>query len=156
MYMWNAEAAKARPGSKIVLEAAPLKAAGGLAELLSNHADAIVDEAAPDRERRYAVERLFRALTDLSADGQAIRRPLAFRTLVAVTETGDDKLREIIDVLRRDGVSFLLPYSKEPIAEGTDNRHRSRKPHPAVEGAFNLGREGSACGAGVAVSRPRC
>ena len=127
MYMWNAEAAKARPGSKIVLEAAPLKAAGGLAELLSNHADAIVDEAAPDRERRYAVERLFRALTDLSADGQAIRRPLAFRTLVAVTETGDDKLREIIDVLRRDGVSFLLPYSKEPIAEGTtiDIAHES-------------------------------
>ena len=32
MYMWNAEAAKARPGSKIVLEAAPLKAAGGLGQ----------------------------------------------------------------------------------------------------------------------------
>ena len=44
-----------------------------------------------------------------------------------MTETGDDKLREIIDVLRRDGVSFLLPYSKEPIAEGTtiDIAHES-------------------------------
>jgi formylglycine-generating enzyme required for sulfatase activity len=119
MYIWNAAAAKAQPGNKIVLEAAPLEAAGGLASLLSGHADAVVDEAAPDPERRYAVERLFRALTDLNVEGQAIRRPQAFRDLVAVTEVGADKLREIIDALRRDGVSFLTPYSPQPIAEGT-------------------------------------
>ena len=55
MYMWNTAAAATPPGSKIVLDAGLLEAAGGLPRLLSGHADAIVDEAAPDPERRYAV-----------------------------------------------------------------------------------------------------
>ena len=127
MLMWNAEVAKAQPGSKIVLDAALIEAAGGLSELLSGHADAIVDEAAPDPKRRYAVERLFRALTDLNAEGQAVRRPQAFLNLVAVTEIGHQRLQEIVDILRRDGVSFLLPNWRAPIAESTtiDISHES-------------------------------
>ena len=119
MYMWNTAAAATPPGSKIILDADLLEAAGGLAHLLSGHADAIVDEAAPDPERRYAAERLFRALTELNAEGHAVRRPQVFRDLVAVTQIGDDKLRDIIDALRRDGVSFLTPYSQQPITDGT-------------------------------------
>ena len=71
------------------------------------------------RDSRYAVERLFRALTDLNAEGHAVRRPQVFRDLVALTEIGDDKLRDIIDALRREGVSFLTPYSRQPITEAT-------------------------------------
>ena len=119
MYMWNTAAAKAQPGGKIVLDPLPLEESGGLASLLSRHADAIVDEAAPDPERRYAVERLFRALTDLNAEGHAVRRPQLFRDLVALTEIGDEKLRGIIEALRGEGVSFLTPYSRQPITEGT-------------------------------------
>jgi hypothetical protein len=74
---------------------------------------------APDPERRYAVERLFRALTDVNVEGKAIRRPLAFRDLVAVTETDANTLRAIVDALRRDGVSFLTPYPPHPIVDGT-------------------------------------
>jgi formylglycine-generating enzyme required for sulfatase activity len=118
MYMWNVATAKAKPGEAIVLEPSPLDAAGGLALLLSQHADAIVDAAAPDPERRYAVERLFGALTDLNAEGHAVRRPQLFRDLGALTEIGEDRLREIIDALRCDGVSFLTPYSPRPI-DGT-------------------------------------
>jgi formylglycine-generating enzyme required for sulfatase activity len=119
MYMWNTAAVKTQPGSKIILEPLPLEEAGGLASLLSRHADAIVEEAAPDPERRYAVERLFCALTDLNAEGHAVRRPQVFRDLVALTEIGGEKLRDIIDALRREGVSFLTPYSQQPITEGT-------------------------------------
>ncbi len=119
MYMWNIAAAKTPFGGKLVLEPLLLEEAGGLASLLSRHADAIVDEAAPDPERRYAVERLFRALTDLNAEGHAVRRPQVFRDLVALTEIGEDKLRDIIDALRREGVSFLTPYSRQPITEAT-------------------------------------
>jgi formylglycine-generating enzyme required for sulfatase activity/energy-coupling factor transporter ATP-binding protein EcfA2 len=119
MYMWNTAAAATPAGKKIVLEPAPLEAAGGLASLLSHHADAIVEEAAPDPERRYAVERLFRALTDLNAEGHAIRRPQLFGDLVALTEIAADKLRDILDALRRDGVSFLTPYAGRPIVEAT-------------------------------------
>ncbi|MGD0148368.1 MAG: formylglycine-generating enzyme family protein [Xanthobacteraceae bacterium] len=118
MYMWNTAAA-APPGGKIILDTHLLEAAGGLSHLLSGHADAIVDEAAPDPERRYAVERLFRALTELNAEGHAVRRPQVFRDLVAVTQIGADKLRDIIDALRRDGVSFLTPYSRQPIVDNT-------------------------------------
>jgi formylglycine-generating enzyme required for sulfatase activity len=119
MYLWNNTAAKTPAGSKIVLEPGPLDDAGGLASLLSRHADAIVDEVALDPERRYAVERLFRALTDLNAEGHAIRRPQLFRDLVALTEIEADQLRDIIDALRREGVSFVTPYSRQPINDGT-------------------------------------
>jgi hypothetical protein len=102
-----------------VLDSAPLEAAGGLGCLLSKHADAVVDEAAPDPERRAAVERLFRALTDFNVEGKAIRRPQAFRELIAVTDAEPDKLRKIIDALRRDDVSFLTPYSQQPISDNT-------------------------------------
>ena len=119
MYLWTTAAANTPAGTKIVLDPSPLEAAGGLASLLSNHADAIVDQAAPDPEGRYAAERLFRALTDLNAEGHAIRRPQPFRDLVALTEIGADKLGAIIDALRRDGVSFLTPYERQPITDGT-------------------------------------
>ena len=70
MLMWHEAAANVQPAGKIVLNAAPLEAAGGLARMLSAHADAAVDAAAPDPERRYAVERLFRALTDVNVEGK--------------------------------------------------------------------------------------
>jgi formylglycine-generating enzyme required for sulfatase activity len=119
MYLWNRSAARTKANEKIVLDSAPLEAAGGLANLLSSHADAVVDEAAPDAERSDAVQRLFRALTDLNVEGRAIRRPQAFRELIAVTGAEPDKLRKIIDALRRDDVSFLTPYSQQPISDST-------------------------------------
>jgi formylglycine-generating enzyme required for sulfatase activity len=118
MLMWH-EAAKMQPCGSIVLGTAPLEAARGLEPMLSAHADRAVEAAAPDPERRYAVERLFRAITDVNIEGRAIRRPQAFRELVAVTGIDDDKLRGIIDALRRDGISFLTPYEPQPIADGT-------------------------------------
>jgi formylglycine-generating enzyme required for sulfatase activity len=119
MFIWNSAAAAKQPSDKIILDAAPLDAAAGLPNLLSGHADAIVDDAAPDAERRYAVERLFRALTELNAEGHAVRRPQAFRDLVAVTQIDSKKLRDIINALRREGVSFLTPYSQQEITDGT-------------------------------------
>jgi formylglycine-generating enzyme required for sulfatase activity len=119
MYIWNATGAVSQSGSKIVLEPSILEKTGNLANLLSHHADAIVDQAAPDPERRYAVERLFRALTDLNAEGHAVRRPQIFRDLVALTEIDEEKLQAIIDALRRDGVSFLTPYAQRSVTENT-------------------------------------
>jgi formylglycine-generating enzyme required for sulfatase activity len=119
MLMWHEAATKVQPNGKIAPDAAPLEAVGGLARMLSAHADAAVDAAAPDPERRYAIERLFSTLTDVNVEGKAIRRPQAFRDLVAVTEIGEDKLRAIVDALRSDGVSFLTPYSPLPIADAT-------------------------------------
>jgi formylglycine-generating enzyme required for sulfatase activity len=119
MLMWYEATAKIEPGGKIMLDVAPLEAAGGLAKLLSSHADAVVAAVAPNPERYYVVERLFRALTDVNVEGKGIRRPQAFRELAAVTEASSDELRVIIDSLRCDGVSFLTPYPPQPIEEAT-------------------------------------
>ncbi len=119
MYLWNAATAKVERGEQRVLDVGPLESAGGLVNLLSNHADSVVSRAAPDGERRRAVEDMFRALTDLNVEGRAIRRPQAFRDLVAVTATKQDTLLAIIDALRADGVSFLTPFGEEPIIETT-------------------------------------
>jgi hypothetical protein len=120
MYMWNAAAAQAVPGQRIVLDALPVEAAGSVAKLLSSHADAILAKVTLDSESRFAVERLFRALTDLNVEGKAIRRPQAFRQLLELTQVREEKkLRDIIDLLRGEGVSFLFPYASEPILEGT-------------------------------------
>jgi formylglycine-generating enzyme required for sulfatase activity len=119
MLMWHEAVAKVPPGGKTVLDAAPLEAAGGLSRMLSAHANAAVDAAAPDPQRRYAVERMFRALTDVNVEGNAVRRPQAFQDLVAVTDIDAASLHGIVDALRRDGVSFLTPYHPQPIGDTT-------------------------------------
>ena len=93
--------------------------AGGLAKLLSDHADEVLAQAAPDGERRKVVEHLFRALTDINAEGQAIRRPQTFAELVAVTGSNGPTLEAIIGHFRAEGVLFLTPYGDAPIKPGT-------------------------------------
>jgi len=126
LFMWNAARAQT-PSGKIVLDGAAFEDAGGLAQLLSRHADAVIEQAAPDPERRNAVERLFRAVADLSVEGKAIRRPRPFEELVKLTGIGEEKLRGIINVLRADAVSFLTPYAPQPIKPDTtiDISHES-------------------------------
>ena len=96
---------------------ADYRSEGGLAAMLSNHADAVMRQVAPadDERRQRCVEHLFRALTDINADGQAVRRPQSFAELLAVTGAEQGVLREIIDAFRAEGVSFLTPYGTSPI-----------------------------------------
>lgn len=92
----------------------------GLASLLSGHADTVL-AAAEQRclqpgDPGRIVEDMFRALTDINADGQAIRRPRTLAQLVAVTGADAAALRCVIDAFRADGVSFLKPYGSEALA----------------------------------------
>jgi hypothetical protein len=95
------------------------RGAGGLATLLSDHADAVLEQAAPDPSREKIVEHLFRALTDINAEGQAIRRPQTFAELVAVTGSDAPTLKAIIGHFRAKGVFFLTPFGDAPIKPGT-------------------------------------
>lgn len=92
----------------------------GLGGLLSAHADAVADAAErehlagrPGRER--VVEDLFRALTEINPDGQAVRRPRRLSELVRVTGASEAELHGVVDAFRADGVSFLTPYGSEPL-----------------------------------------
>ncbi len=92
-----------------------------LAQRLSEHADAVKQEV----ERALAgthprlVEDMMRALTQVNADGHAIRRPCTLRELVAVTGAGEGPVRMAVDRFRADGTSFLRPAPPAPLSPGT-------------------------------------
>ena len=119
MLMWEDAKRRAPPGGRATLDGRIVDEAGGLAELLSSHADAVMASAAPDERRERTVEAVFRALTDVNSEGSAIRRPLPFRKLCAVTGATPEELRPILDAFRAPGVSFLTPYAPEPIDDKT-------------------------------------
>jgi hypothetical protein len=126
MLFWH-ERTQTQPSKRVVLDSAMLDRASNLAQLLSNHADRVRDKAAADEPRRIAVERLFRSLTDINAERQAIRRPQPFRDLVALCGVSADALRGIIDEFRVQDVSFITPYAPVAIKEDTiiDISHES-------------------------------
>jgi energy-coupling factor transporter ATP-binding protein EcfA2 len=91
----------------------------GLSHALSEHADETLRAACAACDDPAAaeavVERLFRALTDINADGQATRRPQTLGELVAVTGASENALRTVVDVFRAPGASFLKPYAPAPL-----------------------------------------
>ena len=101
-----------RPGWRLDLDD---YRSGSLAVLLSAHADEVMAAAATDPRRRKIVEHLFRALTDINAEGNAVRRPQTLAELVAVTGSEEQPLKDTIDRFREEGVSFLTPYGTGPI-----------------------------------------
>ena len=104
------------------LDSADYQSSGGLAALLSGHADEVMAAAvrdprsgAADPGREKVVEHLFRALTDINPDRHAIRRPQTVARLRAVTGAEPATLGQIMREFRADGVSFLSPYGEVPL-----------------------------------------
>ena len=119
MLMWEDAERRARAGEQKRLDGAIVDEAGGLVELLSRHADRVMASVAPDEPGEALVEDVFRALTDVNAEGAAIRNPLAFCDLCAVTDATPAALHPILDAFRAPGVSFVTPYAPEPIDDKT-------------------------------------
>ena len=117
LHRHNATSADPASGAAWRLELASYKHSGGLARLLSDHADAVLTAAQaahPAGDPRVA-EDVFRALTDINADGQAVRRPCTLAALTAIAGGDETAVRNIVDAFRREGVSFLKPYGAEPL-----------------------------------------
>src|SRR5262249_14891903 len=95
---------------------------GGLKKQLSDHADAVMQDALqraglPPTLR--VVEDMFRALTDISADGRHTPRPGTSAQLARVPGADGQHLQTTIDVFRAEGASSLRPYGDEPITDTT-------------------------------------
>ncbi len=91
--------------------------ADGLAGMLSRHADAVAAEvAAALPEWPRLVEDLLRALTTVSAEGHALRRPQPLGRLAEVCGAPVEAVARAVDLLRADGVSFLTPRPGKPLA----------------------------------------
>ena len=95
---------------------------GGVAKLMSEHADdvfsGIVAHVGDKTTTAQILTRTFKALTDINADGQAIRRPQTLGELMAVTATSCDDLLRVLFPLCADGVSFLKIFGQEPYGVG--------------------------------------
>jgi hypothetical protein len=91
--------------------------ADGLPALLSQHADAVAANAASETADRL-VEDVFRALTAITADGHAVRRPLSLAGLIEATGAPREAVVHAVDVFRADGVSFLVAHTgPRPLAD---------------------------------------
>jgi hypothetical protein len=118
MLLWTTARA-AKPDEPISLGIEQFEHAGGLTKLLSDHADRVMMTANSSEEFTNVIERLFRGLTDINAEGRAIRRPQSFQELVALCGVPGSHLRAILDAFRADGVSFLTPYFPAEIKDKT-------------------------------------
>ena len=119
MQLWNT--VEANTNDKIKLDVGLLDKAVSLADLLSDHADRVMELAFTvwDEPRRQAVENLFRALVEETTKKQGIRRPQQFKELLAVSTVSAHELKIIIDAFRADGVSFLTPPPPTAIKDET-------------------------------------
>src|SRR5579862_752248 len=105
------------PGARPTLDLPDYVSRGPLNRILSEHADEVADKASGDLASRKIIAETFRALTEKTADGYAVRRPQAFADLCAVTETTAERLRSILDAFRQPEVSFVTPYPPRAIEE---------------------------------------
>jgi hypothetical protein len=119
MLMWEDAKRCAASRGRPTLDGRIVYDAGGLAKLLSSHANAVMASAAPDEQRGRIVEAIFRALTDVNSEGSAIHRPLPFSRLCAVAGVVPEVLHPILDAFRASGVSFLTPYAPDSIKDKT-------------------------------------
>jgi hypothetical protein len=117
MQMYEASPARDRGPWRLTLD--DYRNPRGLAGLLSDHADAVMARVEPDdrgRDGTRITEDLFRALTDINADGHATRYPRRLRDVIAIAGAEEGAVRRVVDAFRAEGVSFMRPYGTDPIA----------------------------------------
>jgi WD40 repeat protein len=108
---------------------------GGLANALSQHADEAFRELNPQRkseedppnEKQRIAEVLFRCLSGDGTNRRDIRRPSHLGEIAAVANVSLSQLKEVVDVFRQPGRSFLSPPSGVELEEQTiiDVSHES-------------------------------
>jgi conflict system STAND superfamily ATPase/WD40 domain-containing protein len=101
-------------------------AIGTMKDALSQHAEEAFGELTSDRERQIA-ERVFKALTDKTAQAVGIRRPSRVQELCEVADATRDEVVTVIDRFRMPGRSFLLPAVEVSLVDQTiiDLSHES-------------------------------
>lgn len=89
----------------------------GVVQFLSDHADEVLNTiAAKHKDAGPVMETVFRALTEIDADGNAIRQSQTLQQLADQAGVVPEKLAEMLRPLRADGVSFLRPYGGSPLS----------------------------------------
>ncbi len=89
----------------------------GVVQFLSDHADEVLNSiVAKHEDARLVMETVFRALTEIDADGNAIRQRQTLQELSDKSDIEPERLAQMLAPLREDGVSFLRPYGAAPLS----------------------------------------
>jgi hypothetical protein len=121
MLMHRAALRDAGAGKPWSIDLKRCREGGPLVQQLSQHADAVtgeVLEAVGPGEARV-VEDMMRALSEINAEGRAMRRPCTFGHLVEVTGCSEQAVRTAVDRFRGDGTNFLRPYGTDRLQADT-------------------------------------
>lgn len=118
---WEAHAAGRTP-----IDLNDYEAIGTMKDALSVHAEEAYAELTSPSEQQIA-ERLFKALTDKTAQAAGIRRPSRIDELCAIAGATRDELVTVVDRFRIPGRSFLLPPAAVDLDDSTiiDLSHES-------------------------------
>jgi WD domain, G-beta repeat len=102
------------------------EAIGTMRDALSRHAEEAYGELATARQQQI-VERVFKALVEMTPQAGGVRRPSRVAELCEVAGTGERELVAIVDRFRMPGRSFLTPSSSVPLDASTivDLSHES-------------------------------
>jgi hypothetical protein len=124
MRTWDHWTAHRRDSEPVGLE--DYEAVGTMSDALSRHAEEAFAEL-PDERSRVVAACMFKALTERGADNRETRRPTRLSDICAIAEAGEDEVRRVVEVFRREGRSFLMPPAGTPLDAETviDISHES-------------------------------
>ena len=104
----------------------------GLEALLNEHAEEVLgDVTAKDPASAKVTEYLFRAITEVDAEGRGIRRPRRLSALLGVTGGNRAVLEQVVERFAQPDCGFLV---RSP-GRRSDDRPRPRGAHPLLEAA---------------------
>ena len=113
-------------GGQLTMTVEDYEAVGGLANALSDHVERIYQRLPDDASKRIA-ETAFRNLTEISPDGQVVRRPVKLSEICTLADASPDQIVPVLDEFRAEGRSFLVPPYSERLNPETviDISHES-------------------------------
>ena len=86
------------------------EAIGTMVNALSLHAEEAFAELENDESRRIC-ELIFKRITEKKPDIQGTRSPTALHNICLLTGSTEEDVKQVIDIFRKDGRSFLMPPS---------------------------------------------
>ncbi len=122
MRLWQASADK-----NLTLD--HLQKAQGISGLLDIHAQSIYQKLGETDQK--AAQRMFRALTERTEEGQNIRRPIKSSELMKLLNLDISNLERLTTPFRQSGCNFLMPPATEELTEDSvlDISHESLIAH---------------------------
>ncbi len=89
----------------------PLGTAGGLGEFLNDHAEQVYGSLSPGQ--KVAAEKLFRCITEMTDEGNLVRRASELDRIQASTGVPLGTLREVIAAFEREGFLVVTPSAED-------------------------------------------